>query len=100
MENKINIENCYFYGLAGGIPFWDIDRVTAVGLQQLRKIIRYKGIYSRRILREKYGINYDEKEPIYNGDEYISICTKHPEDSEFLGEFSDVDPTFFSICAI
>ena len=95
MENKIDIDNCYFHGLAGGIPFWDGERVTAVCMQQLRQIIESKGIYSRKILREKYGINNDEKDPIYNGDEYISLCIKHPKDSEFLGEFSDVDPSFF-----
>lgn len=95
MENKIEINNCYFHGLAGGIPFWDGERVTAVGVQQLRKIIESKGIYSRKILRENYGISNDEKEPIYNGDKYISLCIKHPNDSEFSGQFSDVDPAFF-----
>ena len=95
MGNKINIDNCYFHGLAGGIPFWDEERVTAVCMQQLRHIIESKGIYSRKVLREKYGISNDEKEPIYNGDEYISLCIRHPEDSEFFGEFSTVDPAFF-----
>ena len=95
MENKINIDNCYFHGLAGGIPFWDEERVTAVCIQQLRYIIESKGIYSRKVLKEKYGISNDEKEPIYNGDEYISICIRHPEDNEFSGEFSDIDPAFF-----
>lgn len=23
MKNKIEINDCYFHGLAGGIPFWD-----------------------------------------------------------------------------
>ena len=95
MESKINIDNCYFHGLAGGIPFWDKERVTAVCMQQLSNIIRSKGIYSRKVLREKYGISIDEKEPIYNGDEFISLCIRHPEDSEFSGEFSCVDPAFF-----
>ena len=81
--------------MAGGIPFWDEESVTAVWMQQLRHIIESKGIYSRKVLREKYGISNDEKEPIYNGDEYISLCIRHPEDSEFFGEFSTVDPAFF-----
>ena len=51
MKNKIDIDNCYFHGLAGGIPFWDEERVTAVGMQQLRSIIEIKGIYSRKVLR-------------------------------------------------
>lgn len=95
MKNKIEINNCYFHGLAGDIPFWDEDRVTAVGIQQLRKIVETKGIYSRRILRERYGINNNEKEPKYNGDKYISLCIRHPDDSEFRGEFSGIDPAFF-----
>ena len=61
MENKINIDNCYFHGLAGGIPFWDKERVTAVCMQQLTNIIESKGIYSRKLLREKYGISNNEK---------------------------------------
>lgn len=92
---KIDIENAYFHGLAGGIPFWDEDRVKAIALGQLRKIIEYRGIYSRRILREKYDITYDEKDPVYNGDDYISVCIKNPEDSEFEGMFRDADPAFF-----
>ena len=92
---KINIEDCYFHGLAGGIPFWDEDRVIAVGLQQLRQIIQSKGIYSRRILQLDYGINYNEKVPKYNGDEYISICIKNPEDREFCCESSGLDSAFF-----
>ena len=95
MENKIDIDKCYFHGLAGGIPFWDEERVTAVCIKQLKHIIESKGIYSRKVLREKYGIINDEKEPIYNGDEYISLCIRHPEDNEFTGEFFDVDPAFF-----
>lgn len=74
---------------------WDEERLTAVAMQQLRQIIESKGIYSRKILKEKYRINNDEKEPIYNGDEYISLCIRNPEDSEFLGEFSEIDPAFF-----
>ena len=61
MGAKINIEDCFFHGLAGGIPFWDEERVLVVGLKQLRQIIESKGIYSRRILKEKYGISNDEK---------------------------------------
>ncbi|MCI8352277.1 MAG: hypothetical protein HFJ58_01445 [Clostridia bacterium] len=91
---KIDIENAYFHGLAGGIPFWDEDRVIATGLKQLKEIIERKCIYSRRILKEKYGVCYDEKNPIYNGEEYISVCIKHPEDNEFLGQFENTDSAF------
>lgn len=61
MGAKINIDDCFFHGLAGGIPFWDEKRVMAVGMKQLRHIVKLKGIYSRRILKEKYGISNDEK---------------------------------------
>ena len=53
MKNKLDIDNCYFHGLAGGIPFWDIDRVIAVGMQQLKN----KGIYSIEILRQDFPNN-------------------------------------------
>ena len=94
MEKRINIEECYFHGLAGGIPFWDEERVSAVGMRQLRQIIKSKGIYSRKILKEKYGINIDEEQG-YNGEEYISLCKRHAEESEFYGEFSYLDPAFY-----
>ena len=61
MGAKINIDDCFFHGLAGGIPFWDEKRVMAVGMKQLRHIGKLKGIYSRRKLKEKYGISNDEK---------------------------------------
>lgn len=76
MTRKINLEDSYFHGLAGGIPFWDEDRVIAIGLEQLRRITKYKGIYSRKLLREKFGIEYNDKEPKYNGNDYISLCLK------------------------
>ena len=95
MGSKINIENCFFHGLAGGIPFWEEERVIAEGIKQLRYIIKLKGILSRRVLRESHGISYDEKEPVYNGDEYISLCIKNPKKSEFTGEFSTIDPAFY-----
>lgn len=92
---KVDIENAYFHGLAGGIPFWDEDRVISIGLEQLKKIINFGGIYSRKILNEKYGIHYDEKEAVYNGEEYISVCIKNPKDNEFQGQFANTDPSFF-----
>lgn len=92
---KIDIENLYFHGLAGGIPFWDEDIVTSIALKQLRDIIEKGGIYSRKILRKKYGIHYDEKEPVYNGEEYISVCKKNPENNEFSERFVNTDPAFF-----
>lgn len=95
MKDKINLEDSYFHGLAGGIPFWDEDRVIATGLEQLRKITKYKGIYSRRILKEKFGIEYNDKEPKYNGDDYISVCLKNFDDSELYQDGLVLDSAFF-----
>ena len=95
MARKINLEDSYFHGLAGGIPFWDEDRVIAIGLDQLRRITKYKGIYSRKILREKFGIEYNDKEPKYNGDDYISLCLKNFDDQELYQDGLVLDSAFF-----
>ncbi len=87
---KIDLENKYFHGLAGGIPFWEEDEVVKEGLKELNDIIKLKGIYSRRILEEK-GIMYDKKAPVYNGEDYISVCMKNFDESEF-SQFSNLDP--------
>ena len=87
---KMNLENKYFHGLAGGIPFWEEDKVVKEGLEELKAIIKLRGIYSRRILREK-GIIYNQKDPVYNGEDYISVCVQHFEESEF-SQFSTLDP--------
>lgn len=95
MTRKINLEDSYFHGLAGGIPFWDEDRVIAIGLDRLRRITMYKGIYSRKILREKFGIEYNDKEPKYNGDDYISLCLKNFDDQELYQDGLVLDSAFF-----
>lgn len=95
MMDKIDLENSYFHGLAGGIPFWDRDRIIATGLEQLRSIVRCKGIYSRRILKENFGIEYKDKEPEYNGDDYISVCLKNFDDSELYQNGLLLDSSFF-----
>ena len=95
MKDKVNLEDSYFHGLAGGIPFWDEDRVISTGLDQLRKMTKYKGIYSRRILREKFGIVYNDKEPKYNGDDYISVCLKNFDNSELYQDGLVLDSAFF-----
>lgn len=91
---KVDLENKYFHGLAGGIPFWEEREILEIGLKQLQQIVDLKGIYSRKYLAEK-GIIYKDKEPVYNGDEYISICTRKVEESEFSGQFSGTDSAFF-----
>lgn len=91
---KIDLEDKYFHGLAGGIPFWHEAEILETGLKQLRQIVDLKGIYSRKYLIEK-GIVYEDKEPVYNGEEYISVCTKEVNDNEFLGQFSGCDSAFF-----
>lgn len=87
---KMDLENKYFHGLAGGIPFWEEDEVVKKGIKQLEDIIKLRGIYSRRILKEK-GIVYDEKDPVYNGEDYISVCVKDFDESEF-SKYSNLDP--------
>lgn len=87
---KMDLQNKYFHGLAGGIPFWEEDEVVKKGLKQLEDIIKLRGIYSRRILKEK-GIVYDEKDPVYNGEDYISVCVKDFDESKFL-QYSNLDP--------
>ena len=86
---KMDLQNKYFHGLAGGIPFWEEDEVVKKGLKQLEDIIKLRGIYSRRILKEK-GIVYDEKDPVYNGEDYISVCVKDFDESKF-SQYSNKD---------
>ena len=73
----------YYHGLAGGIPFWEEKEVLEESLRTLKLIFALGGIHCRKTL-QKYGIVlYDGKEPIYNGDDYISICIDNPTDEEF-----------------
>lgn len=90
MENFIK----YYHGLAGGIPYWHRQDVLNEGLKQLKDILQLDGIHCRRKLSD-YGISYDEKDPVYNGDDYISICIDYPDEDEFTGENADLDSAFF-----
>lgn len=76
--NNVNLENAYFHGLTGEIPYYYQTDVLMISLQRLRKIIELKGLFSRKILQEK-GIDYSLKPKIYNEDDYISICSRRSE---------------------
>lgn len=75
-------EQSYYHGLAGGIPFWHEREVLEKSIETLESILTLGGIYCRRELKKR-GILYDEKEAVYNGEDYISICIENPSDIEF-----------------
>lgn len=80
----IQYENCYFHGLAGNVVVMNADElVINTSLEQLEKIILTGGIYSRNKLKE-HGIEYSHK-PVENGNDYISVCVKNPDEEEFTG---------------
>lgn len=84
----------YYHGLAGGIPFWYQKEVLDTSIETLEKILELGGIYCRREL-EKRGISYHQKEAVYNGEDYISVCIENFSDDEFQGENSTCDSSFF-----
>lgn len=90
-------EQSYYHGLAGGIPFWKEREVLEKSIETLENILTLGGIYCRRELKKR-GILYDEKEAVYNGEDYISICIENPSDIEFE-EYSslglDLESSFF-----
>lgn len=89
------MKNRYYHGLAGGIPFWEEQAVLEESLRSLKFILAYGGIYCRRILND-LGIEvYNAKAPVYNGDDYISICSDNPSMDEFTGDNSGLDSSFF-----
>lgn len=90
----MNNETRYYHGLAGGIPFWCGQAVLDESVKTLESILRLGGIHCRSYLKE-YGINYDEKEAFYNGDDYISLCIDNPGDEEFIGINSGLDSSFY-----
>ena len=94
MENNINIEDKIYHGLAGGIPFWESDKAIETSLLQLNLILKHRGIFSRNILKE-FRISYNDKEPIYNGDDYISVCLREFPEEEMYGKNFGVDSAFF-----
>ena len=77
-------ENAYFHGLAGSIIVMNADNlVINTSIEQLEKIIQTGGIYSRNKLKE-HNIEYKHK-PVENGNDYVSICVKNPNEEEFTG---------------
>lgn len=89
------MQNRYYHGLAGGIPFWEEQAVLDESLRTLKLIFDFGGIHCRSNLK-KIGIEIDnEKKAIYNGDDYISICINNPTEEEFTGENKDLDSSFF-----
>lgn len=94
MDNKINIEDKIYHGLAGGIPFWETDKVIETSMTQLKFILMYGGIFSRNALK-KLGISYNDKAPIYNGEDYISVCLREFPEEEMCGENFGMDSAFF-----
>lgn len=82
MNNKY--DEMYFHGLAGNIIVINSDElVINTALEQLENIILTGGIYSRNKLKE-FNIEYSHK-PVENGNDYISVCVKNPDEIEFTG---------------
>ena len=89
------MESQYYHGLAGGIPFWEEKAVLDESIRTLNLILKLGGICCRKDLKQ-HGIEiFNEKQAVYNGDDYISICIDNPTDEEFVGENFDLDPSFF-----
>lgn len=89
------MENRYYHGLAGSIPYWEAQAVLDESLRTLNLIFELGGLHCRNDLKQ-HGIEIcNEKQPIYNGNDYISICIDNPADEEFVGENFDLDLSFF-----
>lgn len=86
-------ENMYFHGLAGNIVIMNADElVIETSISQLEQIIQTGGIYSRNKLKE-YCIEYKHK-PVENGNDYISVCIKNPNEEEFTGYNEGFDSAY------
>lgn len=86
-------ENMYFHGLAGNIIISNADDlIIETSLNQLEQIIKTGGIYSRNKLKE-YNIEYIHK-PVENGNDYISVCVKNPNEEEFTGYNEGLDSSY------
>lgn len=91
----IEYENMYFHGLAGNVVVMNADElVINTSLNQLEQIIQTGGIYSRNILKE-HNIEYVHK-PVENGDDYVSICVKNPNEDEFTGYNEGFESAFIN----
>lgn len=80
-----NIEDNYFHGLAGNIVVYNPILIVETSINQLNMILQTKGIYSRNKLKEK-NIDYLTHKGVLNGDDYISVCIKNPQEEEFTGK--------------
>lgn len=94
MGNNIYIEDKIYHGLAGGVPFWEKDKIIEISMLQLKLILMHGGIFSRNMLKQ-FGIYYNDKEPAYNGDDYISVCLRDFPEEEMYGENFGLDSAFF-----
>ena len=63
-------------------------------IKTLKLIFALGGIHCRKSLKN-YGIIYNEKNSIFNGDDYISICIDNPLEEEFYDNNIDLDSSFF-----
>ncbi len=88
------MENKYYHGLAGGVPFFEEQEVLDESIMTLNSIFALGGIYCRNSL-DKYGIWCYNEKPNFNGYDYISICTDNPSDDEFTGDNFGLDPSFY-----
>ena len=88
------MQSNYYHGLTGGSLFCDEQIILKESLRILKSIFDCKALYCRRILKQKGVIVPDYKDPVYNGDDYISICIDNPPDEEFSGENWDLTPSF------
>ena len=88
-------ERMYFHGLAGNIIVINQEQlIIDTSLLQLEQIINTGGIYSRNRLKE-HNIYYEHK-PVENGNDYISVCVKNPNNEEFEGINEGLDSSFNS----
>ena len=88
------MENKYYHGLAGGVPFFEEQEVLDESLITLNSIFALGGIYCRNSL-DKYGISYYNEKTNFNGYDYISICTDNPSVDEFTGDNFGLDSSFY-----
>lgn len=94
-DNMNKYEEMYFHGLSGNVIVFNADSfVINTSLERLEKIIITGGLYSRNKLRE-YNITYDHK-PVENGNDYISICVKNPNEDEFTGYNEGFESAFIN----
>lgn len=86
-------EDMYFHGLAGNIVVMNADElVINTSITQLEQIIQTGGIYSRNKLKE-HNIEYKHK-PVENGNDFISVCVKNPDEEEFTGYNEGFDSAY------